>query len=67
MSNRKGTEPPFAVEYFGDSHVVGPQGRLANISNHPKLVISDVPLAQLRAPDPSGWTLQSDRRDNIYR
>lgn len=65
-SNKKGVEPPWNQPYFGDSHFVGPNGALANVSTHPELVISDVDLSALARPDPSGWNLQRDLRRDIY-
>jgi N-carbamoylputrescine amidase len=65
-SNRKGTEAPWGQSYFGDSYFVGPNGVLANLSNHRELVISDVDLSQLEGPDPSGWNLKRDLRRDIY-
>jgi beta-ureidopropionase len=65
-SNRKGSEPPWNQPYFGDSHFVGPGGRLADASDHPELVIADLDLAELSAADPSGWNLARDLRPDIY-
>jgi beta-ureidopropionase len=65
-SNRKGVEPPWTVEYFGESYFVGPNGVVKNVSKHTELVIADLDLAQLAAPDPSGWAIARDRRDDIY-
>jgi beta-ureidopropionase len=65
-SNRKGVEPPWSQPYFGDSHFVGPNGVLVNVSTHPELIISDVDLTQLTKPDPSGWNLKRDLRRDIY-
>jgi N-carbamoylputrescine amidase len=65
-SNRKGREAPWGQAYFGDSHFVGPNGVLVNVSTHPELVIADVDLSQLAAPDPSGWNLKRDLRRDIY-
>lgn len=65
-SNRKGSEVPWGQPYFGDSHFVGPNGALVNVSHHPELIISDVDLTQLAGPDPSGWNLQRDLRRDIY-
>lgn len=65
-SNRKGVEPPWGQPYFGDSHFVGPNGPLEDVSTHPELVIADVDLGSLGAPDPSGWDLPRDYRADIY-
>lgn len=61
-SNRKGAEPPWNIDYFGDSYFVGPDGEPANISDHPELIIADLDLDALSHPDPSGWNLDRDRR-----
>ncbi|MBI3299663.1 MAG: hypothetical protein HYZ75_15970 [Elusimicrobia bacterium] len=62
-ANRRGAEKPFAAEYFGLSHFAGPDGlKLANLSQHPELVVSDLDVEALRRPDPSGWDL---RRDDV--
>jgi hypothetical protein len=47
-------------------HVVWPNGRLANISDHNELVISDIDLEELDGRDPSGWDIERDRRGDIY-
>ncbi len=65
-SNRLGAEKPWNVSYFGDSHVVGPDGPLEDVSTHPELVICDVDLEVLRSTDPAGWRLQGDRRPEIF-
>jgi N-carbamoylputrescine amidase len=65
-SNRKGSEPPWNQPYFGDTHFAGPNGVAQNISKHENLVISDVDLAELSGPDPSGWNLPRDIRYSIY-
>lgn len=65
-SNRQGIEPPWDIEYFGDSYFCGPDGELTNLSRHPELVISDLDLDRLRAPDPSGWDLRRDQRPEAY-
>jgi len=65
-SNRRGHEPPWTQPYYGDSHVVGPNGPIDNLSDHPNLVISDVDLAELESADPSGWDLPRDIRYPIY-
>jgi len=65
-SNRKGVEPPWNQPYFGESHFTGPNGKLANLSRHPELIVSDVALGELSAPDPSGWNLKRDLRHDIY-
>lgn len=61
-SNRRGREPPWNQEYFGASYFVGPNGRLPLIDVHPDLVVADLDLGELSAPDPSGWNLARDRR-----
>ena len=65
-SNRKGSEPPWNVEYFGCSHFVSPNGPCPNLSTHPELVISDLNLEALAGADPAGWDLQANRRPSIY-
>jgi N-carbamoylputrescine amidase len=65
-SNRLGAEKPWNVAYFGDSHVVGPNGVADNLSTHPELIVSEVDLASLEASDPSGWRLLADRRPDIF-
>ncbi len=65
-SNRKGSEAPWHQEYFGASHIVGPNGRAEPIESRPELVIASVDLASLAEPDPSGWNLPRDLRSEIY-
>ncbi len=65
-SNRRGVEPPWNQPYFGESYFVGPGGVLPNLSTHPELIVSDVELAELSRPDPSGWNLPRDLRPDIY-
>ena len=65
-SNRCGIEKPWNQEYFGQSHFVGPNGRLENKSTHTNLVIADIDLGQLDRPDSSGWDLGRDARPDIY-
>lgn len=65
-SNRKGMEPPWNVDYFGDSYFCGPDGELANISPIPELVIADLDLDSLQTADPSGWDLRRDARPETY-
>lgn len=65
-SNRKGQEPPWNQPYFGDSHFVGPNGKLGNLSDHAELILSDVDLGELTRADPSGWALGRDLRHDIY-
>ncbi len=65
-SNRLGAESPWNQPYFGDSHVVGPDGPLENRSTHPNLVIADLPLDRLSRPDNSGWNLPRDARPDIF-
>jgi len=52
--------------FFGDSHFVGPNGRVADGSTHPNLVVSDLDLGELSEPDPSGWDFPMDGRHTIY-
>ncbi|MGE0712693.1 MAG: nitrilase-related carbon-nitrogen hydrolase [Planctomycetota bacterium] len=65
-SNRRGSEPPWNQEFFGASFFCGPNGRLPNLSDDPRLVISDIDLEELQRPDPSGWALRRDARPEIY-
>ena len=65
-SNRGGAEAPWGVEFFGDSHVMGPEGPLEDHSDHPELVLCDVDLASLGDPDTAGWNLVTDRRADTY-
>ena len=66
-SNRRGREAPWNQEYFGASYVVGPNGRIEPRDSPTELVIADLDLDVLRAPDPSGWDLERDLRPQIYR
>ncbi len=67
-SNRKGREAPWNQDYFGDSHFCDPDGRrLPDLSENPRVVISELDLGVLSEPDPSGWDLARDRRPDIYR
>jgi len=65
-SNRKGVEAPWNQPYFGDTHFVGPNGDLANVSDHPNVIVADLDLAVRAAGDPSGWNLPRDIRHDIY-
>lgn len=65
-SNRKGQEPPWNQPYFGDSHFVGPNGPVPDLSKHPNLVIGDLDLGELAADDPAGWNLPRDILHHIY-
>ncbi len=65
-SNRKGSEPPFAIEYFGGSHFVGPAGPRPNRSDDDRLVIADLDLDDLAAGNGSGWDLRRDARPEAY-
>jgi N-carbamoylputrescine amidase len=65
-SNRKGKEAPWNQPYFGESHFVGPNGLLPDLSDHPNLVIADLDLAELARTDPSGWNLPRDTRPDTY-
>ena len=66
-SNRLGSEKPWNQPYFGETHFVGPDGACKDVSENPKIVIAEVDLASLAAPDPSGWNLPRDTRPEIYR
>ncbi|RLB54981.1 MAG: acyltransferase [Deltaproteobacteria bacterium] len=65
-SNRIGAEPPWNIPFFGDSHVVGPNGPLEDQAAPGELVIADLDLDVLEAPDPAGWRLQVDRRPDLF-
>ena len=65
-SNRLGAEEPWGIEFFGESHFVGPNGRCPDVSPHDELVVSDLELEQLNDTDPAGWELQLNRRSEIY-
>jgi len=65
-SNRKGREAPWNQEFFGQSHFVGPEGRLPDLSTDPRLVIAEIELERLAEPSASGWDLARDRREGIY-
>jgi N-carbamoylputrescine amidase len=65
-SNRRGTEAPWGVEYFGASHFVGPSGRPPAVDGPEHLVIADLDLDALSGGDGSGWDLARDTRPDIY-
>jgi len=66
-SNKRGAEAPWNIEYFGDSHVMGPNGPCDPIGDEdPELVVVDVDLDECAGADPAGWDILSDRRPNIY-
>ena len=66
-SNRRGTEAPWNVEFFGESLFTGPAGRLEPVANdHAELILCDLDLAQLEGDDPSGWKLGADARPGTY-
>jgi N-carbamoylputrescine amidase len=65
-SNRRGTEAPWGVEYFGASHFVGPDGRLPEVDGPEHLVIADLDLEALGGASDSGWDLERDTRPDIY-
>ncbi len=66
-SNRVGLEPPWTQAYFGESHFVGPEGPIANQSDHPNLILADLELGTLSGPDSSGWDFARDARPEIYK
>ncbi|HTB79086.1 MAG TPA: hypothetical protein VK762_37845, partial [Polyangiaceae bacterium] len=53
--------------FFGESHFVGPNGPVVDVSTHPELIVADLDLGELAAGDPSGWNLPRDVRPEIYR
>ncbi len=65
-SNRQGREPPWTIEYFGDSYFCGPQGLIPEVPVGPGLLVADLDLSELSEPDPSGWNLPRDIRYDIY-
>lgn len=65
-SNRKGSERPWNQPFFGRSYFVGPNGRLADLSERPELIVADVDLGALERPDPAGWNIARDIREEIY-
>ena len=65
-SNRRGSEPPFDVEFFGASYLCGPQGRIPTLPSRPELVIGDVDLELAGTADGSGWDLPRDARPDTY-
>lgn len=65
-SNRSGREPPWTIEYFGESYFCGPQGLCPPIPSPRGLVMADLDLTELSEPDPSGWNLPRDIRYDIY-
>ena len=65
-SNRRGAEPPWNVEFFGESHAVTPAGPCTDLSDVAQLVIADVPLATSAAGLSSGWDLARDARPETY-
>ena len=65
-SNRFGAEKPWGQQFFGASYFVTPNRRLENLSRHPNLVVADLDLHELDAPDPAGWNLRRDARPEMY-
>lgn len=65
-SNRKGSEAPWRQPFFGNSYIVGPNGRPSMDKSEAGLVIARVDLDSLSGRDPSGWNLVRDRRPDIY-
>ena len=64
-SNRRGVEPPFDVEYFGQSHFTGPNQRPDPVASPEGLVVADLNFSEL-AGDSSGWDIARDARPDIY-
>ena len=65
-SNRRGSEPPWNQEFFGESYFAGPGGKLENVSDHRELVIADIDLDAPERGDAAGWDLSGDARPEIY-
>lgn len=64
LSNRLGAEPPWTQVYYGRSHFCGPAGPLPDLCPDGALIISDLDLSQ--QGDTAGWSLDEDRRPDIY-
>ncbi len=64
-SNRRGSEKPWDVSFFGEGYFTGPNGRLPNISEDERLVIAEIDLRLRNDGDPSGWNFARDRRPEI--
>ena len=66
-SNRLGVEPPWTVDFFGNTHFVDFDGRrLPDVSDHPEVIASDLDLDRLGSRSASGWKLTADRRPTLY-
>jgi len=65
-SNRQGKEPPWTIEYFGESYFCGPQGLCPSLAAPQGLVMTDLDLSTLAEPDSAGWNLPRDIRYDIY-
>jgi N-carbamoylputrescine amidase len=65
-SNRRGSEEPWGVEFFGQSHFVGPTGPVPSVPAGEGLVVADLDLDALVEGDRSGWDLDRDGRPDIH-
>lgn len=65
-SNRVGAEAPWNQPTFGESYFCSPEGVCDNLSDHSNLIIADVDLDALDAPDPAGWNLARDVRPDRF-
>jgi N-carbamoylputrescine amidase len=65
-SNRFGSEAPWNHPFYGGTHFIGPNGRIANESEYSELIIADLDLQVLEEPDPAGWKLHGHRRPSTY-
>lgn len=66
QSNRRGSEAPWDIEYFGESACVGPSGKLKPLDAPDSLICADLRLSGLNVGD-SGWDLARDSRADCYR
>ena len=65
-SNRRGAEGPWNQPFFGGSFFTGPNGIAKDTSPDRRLIIADLDLGELSRPDPSGWNLPRDIRNDVY-
>jgi beta-ureidopropionase len=64
-SNRRGSEKPWDVSFFGEGYFSGPNGRLPNLSEDDRLIIAEIDPQLRNDDDPSGWNFARDRRPEI--
>lgn len=65
-SNRRGAEPPWNVAYFGDSHIMGPNGACEPLERDAEMIVADLDLDDCAGADPAGWDIGGDARPDIY-